>query len=137
VLKEVVVGISISNKRERQIDDVQLFVYLLINFTFNAPSQKDRRMQMLKMVLGILLSASLMACGTSIVSEACTRTQECQEAEFGVEFAAGSNAACVNQFNTYTAGYSSEELDAIDTALQACLAEPTCDGYDICIEILL
>lgn len=94
-------------------------------------------MQMLKIVLGIILSASLMACGTSIVSEACTRTQECQEAESGVEFAPGSNAACVNQFNTYTAGYSSEELDAIDTALQACLAEPTCDDYDVCIEILL
>lgn len=102
-----------------------------------APIQKDERMQMLKIVLVVILSASLMACGTSIVSKACTRTHECQEAEFGVEFAPGSNAACVNQFNAQTADYSSEELDLIDTALQACLAEPTCDDYDLCIEILL
>ena len=94
-------------------------------------------MQLLKTAVGILLSASLMACGTSIVSQACARTQECQAAEFGVEFTSGSNAACVNQFNVQTADYSSDQLDLIEIALQACLAEPTCDDYDICIETML
>ena len=94
-------------------------------------------MQMPKILLGILLSVSLLACGSGVVGEACQRSQECLEAEWAVEFVPDTTNACVQEFNASTADYSQEELDRIHTALQVCLTETECEDFEICLETYL
>ena len=94
-------------------------------------------MKFIKIVTGIFITLSLMACGTGVVGEVCKRSQECLQAEFAVEFMPDTTHACVQEFDAATAVYSQEELDRIHTALEVCLTEAECEDFEICLETYL
>ena len=95
-------------------------------------------MKFIKIVTGIFIAISLVACGgNGVVGEVCKRSQQCLEAEWDVEFVPDSTNACVQEFDMATANFSQEELDRIYTALELCLTETECEDFEICLETYL
>ena len=89
-------------------------------------------MRKLKTLAGIILSASLMACGSGVGGQLCQRAYECSMEVTGE--AMGTVAECVAEFNDGTSGYTADQMAILNAAINVCLAKATCEEFAECIQ---
>ena len=89
-------------------------------------------MQQLKTLLGIFLSASLMACGSGIGGQMCQRSFDCAAELEGQP--QGTVAECVDDYNSFTEDYTADQMALIEAAFNICLAKTSCQEFADCLD---
>ena len=92
-------------------------------------------MRKLKTLAGIILSASLMACGSGVSGQLCQRAYECSMEVTG-EPPTGTVAECVDEFNDATSGYTADQMTLLNSAMNICLGKATCEEFADCLQSL-
>ena len=88
-------------------------------------------MKFMKISAGIFLSLAMIACGSSIGSQMCSRGFQCAQ-ELGQEEPVDTQSECTEQLDSFVSNSPAEVSSEFEAAWQACLETTTCEEFDVC-----
>jgi len=88
-------------------------------------------MKFMKISAGIFILLAMIACGSSIGSQMCSRSFECRQ-ERGQEQYVDTQGECAERLDDFVSNSPAEVSSEYEATWQACLDTTTCEEFDVC-----